>query len=305
MASSKADKDDRVFDVAKPGKTAASASSRPLIIGHKNILKDPMVKESAITEISGDSKPTKEDVPSGNPSIDGEGISKEAVEELTKSPSTPKVSIKRPSKQKKDSKEETKAAAVSDKATKASKVKIITDDDDEKVGDEEKPDEPETVEDDQIKAEEPETEETEDEEIEEAEEEPSDDQETEEATETDESSEEKPTKDNSTGKSKDKSDSSSDKSDSKDDSTPVEEQKKPSKEDQAAAARKEVLEKEISEGQYFVPIGEKTRKKRSLRHILIGIILILLLGVALADLMIDVGIIKTDIKPPVSVFNGE
>jgi hypothetical protein len=37
------DKNDKVFDIAKPGKTAASASSRPVIVGHKTLLQDPMV----------------------------------------------------------------------------------------------------------------------------------------------------------------------------------------------------------------------------------------------------------------------
>lgn len=36
----------KVFDVAKPGKTAPSSSSRPVITGHKMVAKDPMVAKS-------------------------------------------------------------------------------------------------------------------------------------------------------------------------------------------------------------------------------------------------------------------
>ena len=36
-------KDDKVMDVAKPGASAPDASSRPVIVGHRTILQDPMV----------------------------------------------------------------------------------------------------------------------------------------------------------------------------------------------------------------------------------------------------------------------
>lgn len=39
-----------VMDVSKPGKTAATATSRPVIITHGAIVKDPMVNEEAATD---------------------------------------------------------------------------------------------------------------------------------------------------------------------------------------------------------------------------------------------------------------
>lgn len=47
-----------VFDVSKPGETAATPTSRPIIVGHKVMVKkDPMVSSEASDE---DSKPTEE-----------------------------------------------------------------------------------------------------------------------------------------------------------------------------------------------------------------------------------------------------
>ena len=72
MANSE-DSDKKVFDVAKPGETAADASSRPVIVGHKNLLKDPMVKDNAASELNEGEAPTKQeeldsdDKPSGSP----------------------------------------------------------------------------------------------------------------------------------------------------------------------------------------------------------------------------------------------
>jgi hypothetical protein len=42
--------DKQVFDVAKPGKTAASATSRPVIVNHGSLLKDPMMSGEKSTE---------------------------------------------------------------------------------------------------------------------------------------------------------------------------------------------------------------------------------------------------------------
>lgn len=43
--------DPRVFDVAKPGQTAAAATSRPVIVGHGSMIKqDPMVKPATPKE---------------------------------------------------------------------------------------------------------------------------------------------------------------------------------------------------------------------------------------------------------------
>jgi hypothetical protein len=39
-----------VMDVSKPGKTAATATSRPVIITHGTLVKDPMVNDEAVTD---------------------------------------------------------------------------------------------------------------------------------------------------------------------------------------------------------------------------------------------------------------
>lgn len=56
----------KVFDVAKPGKSAPDASSRPIIIGHKPMIQDPMMSAPAahVTE--------PEDKPSSAPTVSTE-----------------------------------------------------------------------------------------------------------------------------------------------------------------------------------------------------------------------------------------
>jgi len=70
MANNKTDSTKKVFDVAKPGKTAANPSARPVIIGHKPLLRDPMVKEASISELDSNADTqaaelSPEDKPSG------------------------------------------------------------------------------------------------------------------------------------------------------------------------------------------------------------------------------------------------
>ncbi len=72
--ANKGEKTKKIFDIAKPGKTVAEASGRPVIVGHKNMLKeDPMVIKRGIlaTDImSHDS----EDRPSGSPADAEAGV---------------------------------------------------------------------------------------------------------------------------------------------------------------------------------------------------------------------------------------
>jgi hypothetical protein len=55
MATSKSDADKQVMDVAKPGKTAPDASAKPVIVGHKPMVQDPMMtaEVNAETEKAG------------------------------------------------------------------------------------------------------------------------------------------------------------------------------------------------------------------------------------------------------------
>ena len=47
------DSDDKVFDVAKPGDSSPSSTSKPVIVGHKNMIEDPMVKAAASATLDG------------------------------------------------------------------------------------------------------------------------------------------------------------------------------------------------------------------------------------------------------------
>lgn len=57
----------KVFDVTRPGKMAASATSRPVIVGHKPLVKDPMVAEEEQELMDGKKKVTIE--PTGAPVV--------------------------------------------------------------------------------------------------------------------------------------------------------------------------------------------------------------------------------------------
>ena len=91
------------MDVSKPGKTAPSASSRPVIVGHKPILKDPMVqrdksKDRDEEKPSGESEEHKITVNRTGPkvvaplNIPDETESKEEEEDADESALPPKVS---------------------------------------------------------------------------------------------------------------------------------------------------------------------------------------------------------------------
>lgn len=66
-ASSKSDKakagDKKVFDVAKPGKSAPDATGRPIIVGHKPMIQDPMVNSTAENSASEESASKEEKAP--------------------------------------------------------------------------------------------------------------------------------------------------------------------------------------------------------------------------------------------------
>jgi hypothetical protein len=57
------DDDKRVFDVAKPGKTAATPTARPIIVGHGSSASDPMVKaDTASNDVKVEATPIDETV---------------------------------------------------------------------------------------------------------------------------------------------------------------------------------------------------------------------------------------------------
>lgn len=54
MAPSKKSNDEKVFDVAAPGKTVASASGKPVIVTNRSVVRDPMVTPVASGEVTTD-----------------------------------------------------------------------------------------------------------------------------------------------------------------------------------------------------------------------------------------------------------
>ena len=75
MAEKKTEKDSKVFDVAKPGDGKNDIGGKPMIIGHKSIKEDPMVKDAA----EAPQKEAKEEAKVTPPSV-----SKKVIEPLSK-----------------------------------------------------------------------------------------------------------------------------------------------------------------------------------------------------------------------------
>jgi hypothetical protein len=74
------------------------------------------------------------------------------------------------------------------------------------------------------------------------------------------------------------------------------------KQAQAETAQNEAYQKLLDQKKYFVPIDEKKRQRSILTWSLTLVVVIVLIAL-LVDLMIDAGIIKTSVKPPISIFN--
>lgn len=72
--------DDKVFDISKPGKSQPAATSKPVIVGHKSMVEDPMVvaanKPEATTPAPVAVEP--EDKPAGSPVVEEKGSIDEA-----------------------------------------------------------------------------------------------------------------------------------------------------------------------------------------------------------------------------------
>jgi type IV secretory pathway VirB10-like protein len=77
--------------------------------------------------------------------------------------------------------------------------------------------------------------------------------------------------------------------------------KKKSKDDAEAKAKAETLQKLVASKQYFVPIHE-TAASKSLRYGLYSLLAIIIVGIIAGDLLIDAGLIKTSIKPPIDLI---
>lgn len=359
MPASKKDDTDKVFDVSKPGKTPAAASGRPLIIGHKPMMKDPMVKDAAATDMDEDQtvkidQPLEEDIPSGSPPLPApDDMPSLEAENEQEAPSEARLIINPPDEKtgektgektdpdKSDTADKSEPTETEDdskvevKVTKSAAKTEIKDDKDASIAPDDKSSDA-TVVPVASAVKKPKTEVGEmtlepiNKNVKPEETKPSDDKGTKDSTDSDadvikitkeDTTEPAKTEDTSTEKPEEAAEDAGDaedgeaktggdaaKSDSdnevNDEGTPadIEAQKKAEEAAKAEAAKQAQIDKLIANKQYFVPIGEKTRKRRSLKNTLTGIFLILLLGAALAYLMADVGIIKTKIKLPYHFF---
>lgn len=251
MATNKAEPDDKVFDITKPGKSTASASSRPLIVGHKPMLKDPMVKNKAVDVLEeGKSvkidQPIEDDLPSGSPPLPAREKIAGSSEKKSSSPSESRFSLKPfgDNKSKAKEKSSNNAAAVPVKVNKT---------------------------DDKVSAAAISTPTT--------------------APKIDKAALAR------------ESSMANEPNDTVASETSADDVKKKTKKDAGEAASKNSeIEKLVESKKYFVPVGKNASKKRSSRRIIMWSLIGLLLGLALIYLMIDVGIIKTNIKLPFEFF---
>ncbi len=318
MPASKDDQSKKVFDVAKPGKSAPSASGRPVIIGHKNMLKDPMVKDNEVSDLSSteDQKSSilpPEDKPSGGPMLPPNADEAEPttaptvsrIKILPISDSKKSNSSKEEKPEEKTSEEdltkmeEGESITVSKKSAPEGPAEIEDSIGDESTEEPTKEDEPEKPTEEAEPEKEPEQEEPKPEESSEKEE---TDTKTEESSDND-------TKEKSEVKPKEDTLAQESSSDSAEVETvaataQTESDKKMEKEAQELAAKKTAVDKLVTEKKYFVPIGEKKRRRNNLKWVLF-LFLFILLAAGVAYLLIDAGIIKANIDLPYHIFKQE
>lgn len=291
MTARKPTKANKVFDVSKPGKTAASASSKPVIIGHKNMLKDPMVKNDSagglIMLTDPDDRPSGSPPPS--PSQASDSPTAPELKNLTIKPLSEEAKTQPAKSTIKIIKE--KPAADNDSDTKS--IKQLADNYKQQITQS-------TQADEQSKEEKPIIlPEDKDEDKAKDIAEPLADKPEDKTAHKDEEAE--------TTDSSDQTDESATKSD---DAAAInvaaeqtQQKKQPDKITQEQANRRAAMEKLIAEKKYFVPIGVKTRRKRSFRRTIIGILLILLMGALLVNLILDAKLLKTNVKAPIPIIN--
>lgn len=236
------DKSAKLFDVAKPGKTPASTTSRPVIVGHSPMIKrDPMVKEEgsqAAVEGPAPEAPEEKLAPhvarkivplSGSPDEEDKDApeNEEAKNEELK-PAEPAAESEPPA-----------AAEESDKETEP--------DTPEESPEPEKPSEPE----EEKSEEEPET----------------------------------PAVEDSTGGAAVEALAGE-----------VSAKREEQKQKEELAAKKAEVEETIAKKEFFVPIGQESRKRLN-NHILFGLIVIILLTMAALNFAVDAELLDIGIKP--------
>lgn len=319
----KKDETKKVFDVSKPGETAASASSRPVIVGHKTLLQDPMVTTTAPPVVKTKKpKPDSNDIGSDNEAASGEPDAE------VKILSTPELVIAPPKS------EESEGQDDSEEKEKILKINSSKESDDKSdIKEEKEATEPKTT--DESKNTESSPPEilpssktikplTPTEKSDEKEPTSTDEQAESEADDTDKPVEtEAEATDKPVDLNADKNDKPDDEPESDEDDKPIgtedsiddkstdqasatEDGKKDVKDVEAATkvAQDAAFQKLIDNKTYFVPIGEQ-KHKRSMRLMLVCVILLLIAILAIDNFLIDAGIVKTSIPPVTDVFKVE
>ena len=275
---SEIEKTAKLFDVAKPGKTPASATSRPIIVKHSSTLqKDPMVK-------------------------DGDETSDETAEAAKVDPKMHREKIIVPPGEEKvesaDTEDQSNDNSDADEAAPPlNDEKAEVEDNDNKLASKENSNTEESTSADSA-AEESVSEDTEN----------TDGEEVNTSDESDKNDKEEPTEETDNQRNldsnKDEDKTDDDKEESQPESsnvgvvdslvTEVSSKKAEQKAQEAADAKQAEAEKIIESKEYFVPIGQATRRKNSAKFLLLFIFLVLLtligLNFAVDGDILDIGI---------------
>ncbi|MCW1908452.1 MAG: hypothetical protein KIH63_003880 [Candidatus Saccharibacteria bacterium] len=262
--------DKKFFDVAKPGKSMPPSTSRPAIVGHRTILKDPMVNTGAVA--SGEVSPSTEE-PTTEKVVSTTAPTLKPLSVSVTSASDPSPEA-----------EKTAVKPVDAMPEATSGVKIVPEADAEEA--EESADiipvkktGGETV---IAPPEHPEQEGT---------------AETTESTQSTASTTLEPSEAQPAGSTEATAEAEAVVAKS-------EAEKQAEKASEAAAARVAIAEKLIADKTYFVPVGER-RAQRSKKHVGLTLFLCLIGLLALAYLAIDSGMVKTSVELPVRLFRVE
>jgi hypothetical protein len=272
MAESKASKTPKVFDISKPGKSAPSASSKPIIITNRPVLKDPMMVDKPNAD-DGASKPlvsTASHVKIVPLHLGSDGTDEKKEDEKPSAPPAPTVT-------------ELAVRATARKVAAEVKQKEA---EAEKPAEPEKPDEP--VKPTDKKPAEPEPESAKDSEPAETDKATEDTKDPDEEEKAEEEAGDEPGSDNPTQRDKPKDGTKADDADVK---------------AQKEQERKAELEKIAESHKYYLPINQ-IEKRRNKRATLLGAVVILVLGLAWADIALDAGLLTVPgVKAPTHFFS--
>lgn len=285
--------DKNVMDVSRPGKSAPSASSRPIIVSRKPIIQDPMVRENSGDVPGPPTISTKETRlrnlgrnKGSTISIDSEGEMKNETEDDKSSEDVLLPPTEIPT---------TTAKAVEEPAPEPllPAVKEIVEPENIKS----RPDRP--VQEEPEATKEKEAKPTEEKRIEP--DKPAEDSKkaTDEPEDTSKDEKEESSEDDDTEQQNKQAEGQDGIVDELAKQAMSKKQKQQEEKDQQN--KSEQMDKLIAEKKYFLPIGQVTRRKKN-RTALLVLILIIILAAVGANFAVDAGLVKTNIKPLTNVF---